>query len=182
MQARNRPMISKHVNIATFLPSAPRNLILLRENKAVRSKNKEAMTSKSRLLLVWAGCPPEEPSTKCGIKESLPRRKDTLSQAHCSESSILRHSWPIKCSFPWPWPILGRELRMGCGVRSQHACSWMKWLVYLENSVEQVSNQLVVPWSQEFLLSYLSQDPEKILIYSSIFIQQISLIENYMPE
>jgi len=61
-------------------------------NKPERSKNKKAMTSISRVLLGRAGRPQEEPSTKCGIKEVLPRRKDALSQAHCRQSSTPGHS------------------------------------------------------------------------------------------
>lgn len=131
-------MFSKHVNIAPSLLRVPRNPIPPWESKPVGGKNKKSGTSKSSLLLAWAGCSQEEPSsTKGGMKESLPRR-NTLSQAHCSESSTLGHGLPIKCSFRWPWPVLGRELRTGCGVKTQHACLWTQWPVWLENSGESI--------------------------------------------
>lgn len=90
IQARNRSAFSKHVSTAPFLLSTPRSLILsVGKQTSQWGVNKKAVTSKSRLPLVRAGCPQDEPSMKCGSKETLPRGKNTFSQAHCSESSTL---------------------------------------------------------------------------------------------
>lgn len=90
--ARNRPVFSKHVSIAPFLHTQDSHPPVGKQTSHWGIRTKKAMTSESWVLLVWAGCPQEEPSTKCGIKVSLRRRKNTSSQAYCSESSTLRHS------------------------------------------------------------------------------------------
>lgn len=118
------------------------------------SKNKKAVTSKSWVLLVWAGCPQEEPSPKCGIRKGLPRRKMPVSQADCSESSTLRQSQQ-RCSFLWPWPVLGR-VKVGWTL---HPCLLINGI-----AGESQTNSwcLADKWPnwRIFLLLYLSQDPE----------------------
>lgn len=134
-------------------------------NKPVWSKNKKIITSKSRVQLVWAGCPQGEPSTKCSIKESLPRRKNALSQAHRSESSTLRRSWPIKCSFFSPWPFLGRE--QGWGVRWKlHLCLLIKEINSLfgklsGESIKPISSALQTSDLTEFFTFMFVSEPGK---------------------